>query len=734
MVLTTRQMHELTRLVSRLFSVAEFADVLFQLAGPKIVAEMPVGFSTDLFIDEALEALQRRGLIDERFFNLLLERRPRSASAIRSFQRSVDARDEAPQYDFFISYAREDTAHAKELVTALQRTGARVWFDAYITPGQSFENMIRRAIEASGTVLVLLSKNSALSPWIRSEVAFALEANRKRTPIRVIPIFLAPPETLDVPYVLEDYKGLFPAIEGGMEGVAARLIALMESSRPTARGGFWRLLHPWRSWRNGTSAASVEEEAVSTDLQLRDLAHQFFTVAGREAVYQSPSELSVPEPALVAGDVPPSPSDVRGLARLLRPGQVGYFLYKERLPERTLLALDKLRVGGNPIVPLAANAMTAALADGTARAMLAQLDSNYRSRDNLFETRNALIDERFFFGRHDLLAQVGSALSRGEHILVFGLRKAGKTSLLNILRQHLPNHPFFISDLQKYDRHEEDWPVLLFGQLLQAYDQWGSARFSDWPSAAQSPRNATELEDMLRARREWQLARASNERLVVVLDEIERVFPSPSEEAPAWKFIRAAGALRSLGQSGADRFVSIIAADLRPEANRLNRLGNAGTNPFFNFFQEVPLPLLLREAVDEMITSIGRAMGVTIVDEDFLQRVFALAGGHPFVTRLLAGAAYRRRSGDRARLSLDDLWNGLDDLNERDALGSFFRENLWGELREGERRLLMDHVAGSVSAGAGDEAERAFLRALGLVADGKIPIELFASWVAVKAS
>jgi len=235
-------------------------------------------------------------------------------------------------------------------------------------------------------------------------------------------------------------------------------------------------------------------------------------------------------------------------------------------------------------------------------------------------------------------------------------------------------------------------------------------------------------------RREWQLARKSDERLVVVLDEIERVFPSPSEVVPARKFIRAAGALRSLGQSGADRFVSIIAADLRPEANRLNRLGRTGTNPFFNFFQEVPLPLLSREAVDEMISSIGRAMGITTVDGNFLQQVFALAGGHPFVSRLLAGAAYRCRSGDRARLSVEDLNNGLDDLNERDALGSFFRENLWGELRDSERRLLSDHVGGCTSAGAGDEAAHAFLRALGLLDRGTIPIGLFASWVAGRTS
>ena len=149
--------------------------------------------------------------------------------------------------------------------------------------------------------------------------------------------------------------------------------------------------------------------------------------------------------------------------------------------------------------------MTAAVADHTASTVLLELETSYRGTDNLFDTRNALIDERFLFGRAELLAQVGSALSRGEHMLVFGLRKAGKTSFLNILRQHLVRHPFSSVDLQKYDRHTEDWPPLLFRQIVASFDNWGRAEFSDWPARDDGPlTTATELEDALRARRRWQ--------------------------------------------------------------------------------------------------------------------------------------------------------------------------------------------------------------------------------------
>ena len=701
----------------------EFRRFLEDLGGPRVVREIGPAESLSSFLEASISALERRNLLDKNFFDLLVEHRPRATAEIRDFQLQADPRALEFDYDVFISYARENKKYATELAQRLSHAGARVFSDADIAFGHRWDEQIRRAISSSRIVVFLLSERRT-DRGVYEELRTAIEASRRSRPVRIVPVFLskAVPELHSA---FAPYHGIFVTPIGGMQDVADHLIPLIPEARDDSGTTAWSFRDRVRDVV-GIPTASVD---ASTDLQLRDLAEQFFNSAGRTSQSSRPNELAVPEPALIAGDVPPSPTDVRSLARLLAPGDVGYFIYKDGLPENTLLALDTLRVRGNPIVPLAANTMTAALADGTARTVLAQLDSDYRSRDNLFETRNALIDERFFFGRHDLLAQIGSALGRGEHILVFGLRKAGKTSLLNILRQHLADHPFFVADLQKYDRHEENWPPLLFNHLLQAYDQWGSAKFDDWPKNGGRPRTASELEDALIMRRRWQIDRGHDERFVVVLDEIERVFPTADETKPARKFIRAAGALRSLGQSGSDRFISIIAADLRPEANRVNRLGYAGTNPFFNFFQEVPLPLLTRDAVDEMITSIGRAMGITAVDPEFMKRVFTLAGGHPFLSRLLAGAAYRLRSGDRARLSRADLERGLGHLAERDTIGSFFRENLWGELRDRERTLLTDYVAGN-SPASDAHAERAFLGALGLLDDDTIPIELFAEWIA----
>ena len=75
-----------------------------------------------------------------------------------------------------------------------------------------------------------------------------------------------------------------------------------------------------------------------------------------------------------------------------------------------------------------------------------------------------------------MLTRIGSAIGRDEHVLISGLRKAGKTSLLNILRQHLVGYPVCLADLQRFDRHSEDWPPVLFAMMVEAVDLVGQDR------------------------------------------------------------------------------------------------------------------------------------------------------------------------------------------------------------------------------------------------------------------
>jgi len=76
--------------------------------------------------------------------------------------------------DIFISYAREDRDKAKALAELFQQQDWSVWWDRNIPPGRSFDEVIEEALGAAKCVVVLWSKNSASSDWVKGEAGEAL--------------------------------------------------------------------------------------------------------------------------------------------------------------------------------------------------------------------------------------------------------------------------------------------------------------------------------------------------------------------------------------------------------------------------------------------------------------------------------------------------------------------------------------------------------------------------------
>jgi len=70
----------------------------------------------------------------------------------------------------FLSYAREDSARAAIIAKALSRRWT-VWWDRTIPPGKTFDDVIEEALDRAACVVVLWSRTSVLSHWVRSEAA-----------------------------------------------------------------------------------------------------------------------------------------------------------------------------------------------------------------------------------------------------------------------------------------------------------------------------------------------------------------------------------------------------------------------------------------------------------------------------------------------------------------------------------------------------------------------------------
>ena len=78
----------------------------------------------------------------------------------------------------FLSYAREDTAAAKQLAAGIDRAGHQVWWDHQIQGGTRFAAEIDRELKNPDVVVVLWTKTSVESPWVQDEAAEGRDAGR----------------------------------------------------------------------------------------------------------------------------------------------------------------------------------------------------------------------------------------------------------------------------------------------------------------------------------------------------------------------------------------------------------------------------------------------------------------------------------------------------------------------------------------------------------------------------
>ena len=127
--------------------------------------------------------------------------------------------------DVFLSYASADRERAGRLVETLEASGLTVWWDRELAIGQSYDGAIQRQLEASRCVVVLWSRASVESDWVKAE---AQDAKEKK---RLFPAFLDP-----VKPPLE-YRYLNGVDLTGWSGSAddPELLRLLETLRSKAR-------------------------------------------------------------------------------------------------------------------------------------------------------------------------------------------------------------------------------------------------------------------------------------------------------------------------------------------------------------------------------------------------------------------------------------------------------------------------------------------------------------------
>ncbi|HTY93232.1 MAG TPA: TIR domain-containing protein, partial [Steroidobacteraceae bacterium] len=89
-------------------------------------------------------------------------------------------------HEVFVSYTHADRETARRFAQGLEREGFKVWWDATLRSGDEYDAVTERAVRAARVVVVLWSKRSVESRWVRAEATVALQ-NKTLMPVMIEP-------------------------------------------------------------------------------------------------------------------------------------------------------------------------------------------------------------------------------------------------------------------------------------------------------------------------------------------------------------------------------------------------------------------------------------------------------------------------------------------------------------------------------------------------------------------
>ena len=133
--------------------------------------------------------------------------------------------------NIFISYASPDRPTAEALAKALMKEGWSVWWDRTIPPGKSFDEVIEAALSAAKCVIVLWSRASVASDWVKVEASDA--AKRKILIPALIEEVTIPLEFRRIQSAsLVDWRGASP--HPGFDALVGSVASIVGKSKASA--------------------------------------------------------------------------------------------------------------------------------------------------------------------------------------------------------------------------------------------------------------------------------------------------------------------------------------------------------------------------------------------------------------------------------------------------------------------------------------------------------------------
>lgn len=281
------------------------------------------------------------------------------------------------------------------------------------------------------------------------------------------------------------------------------------------------------------------------------------------------------------------------------------------------------------------------------------LSRHLYSRD-LFDVAGATLRGADFFGRRDLIDRISSEVEVGtSQVGVFGLRKVGKTSLLNRIADKLQNSGRVVVarlDLQWTTAINEapEYTLWAMGDSIYASHRTmrsikGLRMFGKYKVFSDIPDPSSTWE--LFAHDLRLIAADGRRRVCVLVDEVERMFEAPERRG----FVRFWRLLRGLDQERPG-VLRLIVGGTSPQCSELGQVAGED-NPLFNYLKiEYLGPLSVSDGA-ALLNTIGGTMGLSF-DDGALRWSLRQCGGHPALLRALGSVAHRQELDRSAPVTL----------------------------------------------------------------------------------
>lgn len=266
-----------------------------------------------------------------------------------------------------------------------------------------------------------------------------------------------------------------------------------------------------------------------------------------------------------------------------------------------------------------------------------------------FDVSTPVRDPSGFYGRRAEIDLIANDLKRAVSVGIFGLRKAGKTSLLNALaalRRDDENNATVRVDVSEIITGEQFRSTVLEGLWEAVLAIPGNQDLN--PRLRTLTRRGTRRADVDDSATLWiQDLRTLLEYLkkpaVLIVDEIDQAFPPRSNLDPieAKALFSALVQLRSLVQEQDQ--LALLCAGVDPALFE-KPLFEGSDNLLYKLVRLVWLAPMSRDEMAEMVRSLGKRMGVRVRGHAEIDVLFATYGGHPLLTRKACSLAARART------------------------------------------------------------------------------------------